>query len=334
MTLHHAQVSMPRDQEAAARRFSTDAVGLTEVGKPAALAGRGGSQFRPSDADQETPMDHSSSVLIGAAPPEQLHVMSMNIRCDRSAGGDTRPGEADHWPERRPLLIELLDREQPTLLGVQEALHGQLSALEAALPGHRRLGYGREGGSHGEHAAILYDAERFEVLSWDQLWLSDTPEVIGSRTWGHSVTRIVVRAHLRDLISERELVVLNTHFDHESENARRRSAHALVELIGETALPTIVTGDFNAPAHASSAYGTLVLDGPTIDTWDVAETRVTPAWGTFPGYGDAAVDGERIDWILASGGVRTVRAAINVSTGAGGRYPSDHAAVQALLVLT
>lgn len=278
-------------------------------------------------------MDHPSPALIGVVQPEHLHVMSMNIRCDRSAGGDTGPGDPDHWPERRPLLIDLLAREQPAVLGVQEALHGQLSALEEALPGHRLLGFGREGGSHGEHAAILYDAGRFEVLSWDQFWLSDTPMVIGSRTWGHSVTRIVVRAHLRELISGRELIVLNTHFDHESENARRRSAHALVELIGETELPTIVTGDFNAPAHASSAYSTLVIDGPAVDTWDVAETRLTPAWGTFPDYGDATVDGERIDWILTSGGLRTVRAAINAFTGAGGRYPSDHAPVQALLVL-
>lgn len=42
MKLHHVRVSMPRGEDSEARRFHTDALGLTEVAKPAALAGRGG----------------------------------------------------------------------------------------------------------------------------------------------------------------------------------------------------------------------------------------------------------------------------------------------------
>lgn len=278
-------------------------------------------------------MSRPSPVLIGPTPPDQLQVMSVNIRCDRSGGGGTRPGDADHWPDRRPWLIGLLAREQPSVLGVQEALHGQLSAIEEALPGHRRVGYGREGGSHGEHAAIFYDAERFEALSWDQFWLSDTPEVIGSTTWGHTVPRIVVRAQLRDLATRRELTVLNTHFDHESESARLRSARALTELLAGGSSPAIVTGDFNAAAHDSGAYTALVTDGPTIDTWDTAEAQLTPAWGTFPDYQAPVEGGERIDWILTSQDITTVRAAINVPSGGEGHFPSDHAAVQAVLAL-
>ncbi|MGO3210796.1 MAG: glyoxalase, partial [Brachybacterium sp.] len=52
MKLHHVQVSMPRGSEAAARRFYAEAVGLTEVDKPAALAGRGGCWFRAFDGEQ------------------------------------------------------------------------------------------------------------------------------------------------------------------------------------------------------------------------------------------------------------------------------------------
>lgn len=46
MRLHHVQVSMPAGQEELARFFYHDAVGLTEVAKPASLAGRGGCWFR------------------------------------------------------------------------------------------------------------------------------------------------------------------------------------------------------------------------------------------------------------------------------------------------
>lgn len=282
-------------------------------------------------------MDASLAALIAPEAPEQLHVMSMNLRCDLSGllpeEGGTRPGEVDHWPERRPALIELLARERPALLGVQEALHGQLSALEEALPGHRRIGYGREGGSRGEHAAILYDAERFEVLAWDQSWLSDAPEMIGSTTWGHAVTRIVVQVHLRDRDTGRELLMVNTHLDHESEDARVRSARVLAGIVAGSALPTIVVGDFNAAAHGSEAYRLLVTDGSLVDTWDAASSQLTPAWGTFPDYESPTEGAERIDWILASDDITAVRAAINVSTSAEGRRHSDHAAVQALLDL-
>ena len=44
--LHHVQVSCPVGGEEAARRFYVDGLGLTEVAKPPALAGRGGCWFR------------------------------------------------------------------------------------------------------------------------------------------------------------------------------------------------------------------------------------------------------------------------------------------------
>ncbi len=54
MRLHHVQVSMPRGQEREARRFYADSLGLTEVAKPAALAGRGGCWFRHHEEEAVT----------------------------------------------------------------------------------------------------------------------------------------------------------------------------------------------------------------------------------------------------------------------------------------
>lgn len=51
MRLHHVQVSMPRGQEEAARRFYRDALGMTEVPKAPSLAGRGGCWFRAFEGD-------------------------------------------------------------------------------------------------------------------------------------------------------------------------------------------------------------------------------------------------------------------------------------------
>ena len=46
MRLHHVQVACPPGGEEVARRFWAEGLGMTEVDKPAELAGRGGAWFR------------------------------------------------------------------------------------------------------------------------------------------------------------------------------------------------------------------------------------------------------------------------------------------------
>jgi catechol 2,3-dioxygenase-like lactoylglutathione lyase family enzyme len=46
VVIHHVQLAMPPGQEAAARAFYEHVLGLTEIAKPAVLAGRGGAWFR------------------------------------------------------------------------------------------------------------------------------------------------------------------------------------------------------------------------------------------------------------------------------------------------
>lgn len=51
MRVHHVQVACPPGGEPAARRFWGDGLGMTEVTKPAELAGRGGCWFRDGAAE-------------------------------------------------------------------------------------------------------------------------------------------------------------------------------------------------------------------------------------------------------------------------------------------
>jgi catechol 2,3-dioxygenase-like lactoylglutathione lyase family enzyme len=46
VALHHAQLAMPRGEEAAARAFYSGTLGMAELQKPAVLAARGGCWFR------------------------------------------------------------------------------------------------------------------------------------------------------------------------------------------------------------------------------------------------------------------------------------------------
>jgi endonuclease/exonuclease/phosphatase family metal-dependent hydrolase len=262
--------------------------------------------------------------------PTLLHIMSYNIRYDRRSA---LPGDPDFWPDRTAPLQDLLRREVPSVLGVQEALLHQLDVVAAALPAtHRMIGMGREGGSRGEYCAIFYDASRLRLIEWDEFWLSDTPRLMGSSTWGNGVPRIATWGRFQDRATGREVLVVNTHFDHESENARIHSTAAVLDLVRffRPALPAVVMGDFNADAGWSSAYHAFTDSGELCDSWLEAAEHVTPAYGTFPRYGAPMEGDRRIDWILTTPELRVLQAGINTST-LDGRWASDHVPVQVLL---
>ncbi|MET9863641.1 endonuclease/exonuclease/phosphatase family protein [Streptomyces smyrnaeus] len=257
-----------------------------------------------------------------------LRTMTFNLRY----ASDTPPNS---WAERRPVTRALLRRERPHLIGTQEGLYPQLKDIAADLGRARYdwLGIGRAGGSRDEFMAVLYDVRRLLPLEYDHFWLSDQPALIGSTTWGNTVIRMVTWVRFRDLATGRELYHLNTHLDHRSQPSRERSAALITERLAalDPALPRLVTGDFNVPAHGNPVYDTLLAGGELVDTWDAAGSR-SKLYGTFHGYRPLVPDGDRIDWILASPGVRVRSATINTFE-RDGQYPSDHLPVQALIEL-
>ncbi|NEE04421.1 endonuclease/exonuclease/phosphatase family protein [Phytoactinopolyspora halotolerans] len=268
----------------------------------------------------------SAPCLIGPAPRDALHVMSYNLRYPANDPGHL-------WKDRRPAMSELLRRERPTVAGTQEGVIDQLRDIAADLPGgYEWIGEGRRGGTRDEFTAVFYDARRLEPREHGHFWLSDTPEVVASRTWGNSIPRMATWVRFTDRGTGGEFVVVNTHLDHSSEKARVRGADLLGSTVRSFApVPTIVTGDFNAPAERSDAYRRL-LAAELRDVWLEARDRRTPAYATFTAYREPAVGGQRIDWILTTPGIASDAAAINPSA-PGGCAPSDHLPVQALLRL-
>lgn len=65
MRLHHVQVACPPGAEDGARRFYGQGLGMSEVVKPAALAGRGGCWFRAYD-DQDAVV---AEIHVGVEDP-------------------------------------------------------------------------------------------------------------------------------------------------------------------------------------------------------------------------------------------------------------------------
>jgi endonuclease/exonuclease/phosphatase family metal-dependent hydrolase len=253
-----------------------------------------------------------------------LSVMSFNLRYASIS-------EPNSWSARRPVMAQLLLDELPTVLGTQEGLYGQLLDIAHDLPEHYDwVGLGRAGGSHDEFMAVFFDTLRLQPLEFDHHWLSATPNVVGSRSWGNNVIRMVTWIRFADRLTGKQFVLVNTHFDHESENSRLRSAEFVHDRVEALALPVVLTGDFNAAATASPTYDILTTGAGLTDTW-LAGPRTTPAYGTFHGYGPLVPNGPRIDWILTRGAV-VEAAAINTYT-RNGQYPSDHLPVQAVIRL-
>jgi endonuclease/exonuclease/phosphatase family metal-dependent hydrolase len=237
------------------------------------------------------------------------------------------------WPQRRPLMAELVRTISPDLLGTQEGLVQQLKDLAADLSGYEWIGVGRDDGREkGEFMAVFYRKGRLAPLATNYFWLSDTPEVAGSSTWGNENRRMVTNIRFRDLQTEKEFFLLDTHFDHKIQLAREKSA-ALVRKRVEalnTTLPVLLIGDFNAAAGQNKAYHSLVDDNFFQDTWKLAKERRGEGLGTFNGFHAVPTNGVRIDWILVQGKA-TVESEEIVTFSRDGQFPSDHCPVVAWL---
>ena len=98
------------------------------------------------------------------------------------------------------------------LLGMQEVLAHQLNDLKERLPEYRAIGAGREDGKEkGEYSAIMYRADRFEAIDSGWFWLSETPEVAGSKGWDGACERMATWAILKEKKTGREFFFINTH---------------------------------------------------------------------------------------------------------------------------
>jgi endonuclease/exonuclease/phosphatase family metal-dependent hydrolase len=257
--------------------------------------------------------------------------MSFNVRLGVAEDGE------NSWDRRKALLARVVHDFDPDLLGTQETWPFQAEHLIDQLPGRAYVGWPRQPGNDadGEQCGILVRSARFEKLDEGQLWLSETPQVPASRSWDSSLPRVVTWVKLHDRSRpDGVLVFFNTHFDHLGRTARLESARLLrrklLELEASTAW--IVTGDFNC-GEGSPPYEALVEVGPdrlvVIDAYRAAHPGRDDGEGTYHAFGGER-SGERIDWILHSTHFETVSSAID-RTADGGRYPSDHFPVTAVL---
>ncbi len=253
-----------------------------------------------------------------------LNVLSLNLRKETEEDGK------NNWPDRMSLVVRLISEVMPHLFGTQEGRKPQVYALLDALEGYGIADDHREWDPERFYPCIFYRRDALEILESGDRWLSETPEVHGSKSWGSAFPRLATWARCVSRNSRTDFLFLCTHMDHVSAEARRGQAGVLRdlvrEIVGDT-LPVILLGDFN-DVPGSVPYQTLTAS--LKDVW--LDTHAQDAGeGTWHGFSGKAQKG-RLDWILASPDVQTREVRI-LRTSYQGRYPSDHFPVNAVLEL-
>jgi endonuclease/exonuclease/phosphatase family metal-dependent hydrolase len=257
------------------------------------------------------------------ADPAAVRVVTWNVHCGQDGGPVWKRFD---WSRRKHALEAALAQAAPDLLCVQEALAGQVAFLERALPGHARVGVGRDDGlSGGEFSAIFFRRDRFELLGGDTFWLEEPTDrpgdvpLLGCR-------RICTWARLRDRTTGRTLRVYNTHL-YLTEGARQAAARVILDRIaaGDPRDAVLLTGDFNATP--ASPTWRLFARGGLADSAALAGRD--PGTPTYHFYG---VRVRCLDAVFVSPAWR-VRRHLILDLKPGGVFPSDHFGVLADLTL-
>lgn len=258
-----------------------------------------------------------------ARATDPLSVMSFNIRLPAESDG------VDYWETRKPLAVRMLREQQPDVIGLQELMKAQADYLARELPQYAWFGRGREADGGGEHMGVFYRKDRLKVIESGDFWLSDTPDVAGSITWGHPHPRMVTWALFEQRSDGRRFYLFNTHLPYrdEDEATRLKGAQAIARHLATLPddVPVVLTGDFNTTPD-SDAHA--VLAGILQDAWTTAP-RVEGIDATFHGFTGKA--DRRIDWIFVRGA--QLESITSVTTRWNNRYPSDHFPLVATLRL-
>lgn len=265
------------------------------------------------------------SIFI-SSPAETLRVMSFNVRMPNKIDG------VNYWDSRRDVAIEMLRQTAPDLIGTQELYYRQGNDIVTALPEYVWLGNSRQGIHEDEYMGVIFRKDRFELLEMGQFWLSETPDVPGSMSWGVSITRMVTWVRMLDKRTGKPFYFLDTHLAHrrEDEQARSASAKVIEAFLAKLPkdIPVILTGDFNTTPD-KEAYKTITAY--LQDAWTAAAERKGPT-GTFHGFKGGESPTPRIDWILYRAPWKVTRME-TVTMHDGERYPSDHYPVMADFVV-
>ena len=275
---------------------------------------------------------------VTSRPADAIRVGSYNIRL---SPGDQ--GTPNAWECRKADMVALVKKLDLDAFGMQEVCPDQAAYLREQLPEFEFVGDHREANRRsGEASPVFYRKDRFEAEKRGTFWLSETPDVPASKSWGTACTRVCSYLVLKDRKTGKRFCFANTHTDHVSAEAREKGMLLIIDRMKDfgAGAPIVFTGDHNCGHESPPAQAVRkVLN----DARDISERKDPGPVNTFQGFGkfkDGPINVKgksfiyRIDYIYVSDGTRV----LDFETHGDKRpdtdlYPSDHYPVTATIVL-
>ncbi|KAI4274497.1 MAG: hypothetical protein LQ337_003887 [Flavoplaca oasis] len=261
-----------------------------------------------------------------------LRILSHNIRYATTSLVKNEPP----WQERRPRIVnELTYNTRPyssfsnhetdsiartaAFICLQEVLHSQLSDLLHDLNGiasndpddplpsgplWAHIGVGREDGhTKGEYSPIIYRVKLFDLLHFQNLWLSPTPDR-PSKGWDAGSVRILTVGVFRSKSTGQTIIACCTHLDNVGTESRKHSIPILLKTIQDLrsqwdGAAVFLAGDFNSQTN-QEAYLDMAASDLMCDLQDhVCPERRYGDRITFTGFNPDhdPEDQARIDFI-------------------------------------
>ena len=228
--------------------------------------------------------------------PTRFTVASYNLR--NANKSDSANGNG--WGQRYPVVAKMVQYHDFDIFGTQECFLHQLQDMKAALPGYDFIGVGRDDGKEkGEHSAIFYRTDKFDVIEKGDFWLSETPDV-PSKGWDAVLPRVCSWGHFKCKDTGFEFLFFNLHMDHVGKKARVESAFLVQKKMQELGanLPAILTGDFNVD-QTHQSYNAFVEKGVLCDSYEKCDFRYATN-GTFNSFNPNNFTESRIDHVFVS----------------------------------
>ncbi|MCM1543836.1 MAG: endonuclease/exonuclease/phosphatase family protein [Ruminococcus sp.] len=246
-------------------------------------------------------------------PDNTVRIVSFNLRTANDIYGTIK--------NRSKFIAAAFDAYAPDSIGVQEANPTWLKALDEKIGDrYARVGVARDSSKNSEYSCVYYLKDKFELLDSGTIWLSNTPDVAGSKDFNSSYPRICTWATLKNKETGLTYTHANTHLDHLLESTREKQAEVLMSKIDKLSksYPVICTGDFNS-SEGKAAY--KVVAAKMDDSRLVAEK--TEQGQTYHNYGRELLRKKAIDFIFVPKGTQVARYKIIDNT-VEDMYLSDH----------
>ena len=191
-------------------------------------------------------------------------IMSFNVQVE--SGSKVR---ADIRADiRADMLYDLLDEYMPDSIGLQEVTPLWDGMMKNFIFNDSYACVGEPRAPGQEATLIYYRTDKFELLDSGTFWLSDTPDVQGSKFEESKYIRICTWAHLRDRATGNEYVHVNTHLDNlggsDGRSLRKKQITVILKFLQRfEGIPMVMTGDLNQAAVNGegaqySVYKTLI----------------------------------------------------------------------------